>query len=159
MIKDNFESKGLILNGRIAVAGSSMGGLTTFGCLKAYDWIKVGVSLMGTPNFIDYADRLITEFAKAGVDIPFSNEQIQHLMAALSPFDLSQTPEKLGQRPLLFWHGVKDSVVPFDQDYQFYTSLKENGNENIHFIKDPNAGHKVSREGLFAFADWLKKYL
>ncbi|GGH88445.1 putative esterase YitV [Pullulanibacillus pueri] len=158
-LKDAMEAKGLILNDRIALAGSSMGGITTYGCLRAYDWIKVAVPLMGTPSYRDFADHIVSEFQKTGIAIPYNDEQIQALFVALSPYDLSETPEQVKDVPLLMWHGMKDPVVPAEHDLQFFNLLKDKGYSDKHFIQDPQAGHNVSREGLFAFANWLEKYL
>lgn len=53
VLKNHFEKVGLVDGGRIGLAGTSMGGITTLGALTAYDWIKAGVSLMGSPNYVE----------------------------------------------------------------------------------------------------------
>ncbi|GGE51034.1 putative esterase YitV [Pullulanibacillus camelliae] len=159
LIKEDFEHKGLILDQRIAVAGVSMGAITTLGCLKAFDWIKVAVSLMGTPNYQGFADHLLTAFTKEGVALPYNDEQIKTMIAALAPYDLSQAPEKINQRPLLFWHGKLDPVVPYADSYQFYKQLKASGHPNVEYWLEDKAGHKVSRQGMLHYANWLKEHL
>src|SRR5699024_12598158 len=47
-IKNELTHDGLILDNRIGVSGTSMGGITTASLLKQYDWIKTGVVLMGS---------------------------------------------------------------------------------------------------------------
>ena len=57
----------------------------------------------------------------------------------LREYDLSLQPEKLENRPLLFWHGKRDPVVPIPLTSQFYQNVKglyEKKPDNIHFIMD-----------------------
>ena len=61
MLKKDFEARGLIEDGRIGLAGTSMGGITTFGAI-AYDWVKAGVSLMGSPNYTAFFSSRLTTF-------------------------------------------------------------------------------------------------
>ncbi len=84
-----------------------MGGITTLGALTAYDWIKAGVSLMGSPNYVELFQRQIDHIQSQGIEIDVPEEKVQELMERLELRDLSLQPEKLRQRPLLFWHGVK----------------------------------------------------
>ncbi|MFP3490560.1 prolyl oligopeptidase family serine peptidase, partial [Staphylococcus sp. SIMBA_130] len=65
---------------------------------------------------------------------------IESLYEQLENYDLSKQPEKLNDRPLLFWHGESDSVVPFDHSYTFYDEVQTvyRNKENIKFIKEPN---------------------
>src|SRR5690625_5847769 len=76
--------------------------------------------------------------------LPVSDEVISQLYGQLEQYDLSMQIEKLNDRPLLFWHGDNDAVVPFDHSYTFYDEAKEyyQNQGNIHFIKEANRGHK-----------------
>lgn len=62
VLKKDFEARGLIEDGRIGLAGTSMGGITTFGAMAAYDWVKAGVSLMGSPNYTAFFSSRLTTF-------------------------------------------------------------------------------------------------
>lgn len=159
-LKQGLDEKGLILDGRIGVAGTSMGGITTSAALSQYDWIKTAAILMGSPKITTFAKTLVASFKKEG-DLPVTDEQIAALYDELERCDLSLQPEKLNQRPLLFWHGQNDSVVPFDHSYTFYDDVKASykNKEAIRFITEKNRDHKVSREAILETVKWFVKYL
>lgn len=159
-IKDALDEKGLIQGDNIGVAGTSMGGITTSAALARYPWIKVAGILMGSPKITTYAKTLVASFKKTGT-LPITDEEIDQLYGMLEDYDLSMQPEKLNQRPLLFWHGDHDPVVPFDHSYTFYESIQQHydNKEDIHFIKEENHGHKVSRHAILETVKWFEKFL
>lgn len=158
-IKIALDEDDLILDERIGVAGTSMGGITTSAALTQYEWIKTAVILMGSPKITAFAKTLVESFKNE--DLPVTDEQIEALYGELERCDLSRQPEKLNQRPLLFWHGQKDSVVPFDHSYTFYDSVKDNykNSKDIRFIKEKNTDHKVTRNAVLELVKWFEKYL
>jgi fermentation-respiration switch protein FrsA (DUF1100 family) len=161
-IKEYFEENDLIDQGRIGLAGTSMGGITTLGALTQYDWIKAAVSLMGSPCYTSLLKGQLSALQQSGVKIPLSNDEIDEQLSLLEPFDLSLHTEKLQNRPLLFWHGERDEMVPFAPTYQFYKDIipmYEKTPERLKFIVDPLAGHKVSSEGALALTEWFERYL
>lgn len=109
-----------------------------------------------------FANGLISEIKRQGEKLPFTDEELEEKINDLKPFDLSLDPEKLHNRPLLFWHGKQDQVVPFDYAYEFYLNNKElykNNPDWFKFLSDPNAGHKVSRSGVLETVQWFRKFL
>ncbi len=54
---------------RIGLAGTSMGGITLLGALTQYDWIKVGVCLMGSPHYEQFAQNKLNELLKLWSEI------------------------------------------------------------------------------------------
>lgn len=159
-VKDFFDQKGLILNNRFGVAGTSMGAITTSAALTQYPWIKAAAVLMGSPKITTYAKTLVNSFKKMG-DLPITEEMIGSLYAQLAHYDLSTQVEKLKERPLLFWHGENDAVVPFDHSYTFYEEARamyENP-DNIQFLKEANRDHKVSRYAILETVKWFEKHL
>ncbi|WP_453990502.1 esterase [Bacillus nitroreducens] len=162
VIKDELNKEGLIDETRIGVAGTSMGGIVTLGALTQYPWIKTAVSLMGSPYYEEFCRGQIEEMKKHDIEIPLNDKELEELYSELRKYDLTFQPEKLNGRPLLFWHGEKDKVVPFQYTYDFYKELlplyKDN-EQNLTFIVDTTMDHKVSREGLLASVDWFKKHL
>jgi fermentation-respiration switch protein FrsA (DUF1100 family) len=146
----------------IGVVGTSMGGIITLGALTQYEWIRTAVSLMGSPNYVKFAKAQIEHFREIGAHIPFSDVQLKEQYQALEPYDLSLQPYKLNDRPLMFWHGKKDKMVPYDPTFAFYNQVKDQykGNpDSIYFLTDETAGHKVSREGLLETVKWFEKWL
>lgn len=161
-IKQELVEQGLVDPARIGVAGTSMGGITTLGAMAKYEWIKAGVSLMGNPSFEEFALWQLNEIEKRGVQIGISQEQVSDLLNQLKQYDLSLQPEKLNNRPLLFWHGRLDPVVPYQAAFHFYEQNRksyEGTNEMFEFITDENAGHNVSNAGVEATANWFDKHI
>ena len=161
-VKQYFEEKGFVNCNRIGLAGTSMGGIVTLGALTQYPWAKAAVSLMGMPSFEEFTTWQFNQLERYGITVPITEKEKQQLFSKIRPFDLSLAPTKLQNRPLLFWHGKKDPVVPFVPTYQFYEKIKENYRDNIdrlQFIADEEAGHMVSREGELQTVAWFEKYL
>lgn len=162
ILKEHYEKHGLINPNQIGVAGTSMGGIVTLGALTKYDWIKTAVSLMGMPSYGKFSMWQLEQFRKQGMSLPFTAEQIDQQLTILRHYDLSVQPEKLADRPLLFWHGKKDPVVPYPLTFQFYESIApkyRNSPGNLSFITDDSAGHKVSIAGVQATVHWFEKHL
>ncbi|MGG3888293.1 prolyl oligopeptidase family serine peptidase [Metabacillus fastidiosus] len=162
IVKDHYEQLELVDPNRIGVAGTSMGGITTFGALTQYDWIKAAVSLMGNPKYSTYLEAQIKELRNKGIEIPLTDQELKEQMNILQKYDLSMQKDVLNGRPLLIWHGMKDNVVPFVQTYDFYKEIMpmyEHTPEKLCFIADKKADHKVSREGIHATVDWFTKNL
>ncbi|RBW69525.1 esterase [Bacillus taeanensis] len=160
-IINEYQQKKLIQDDRIGVAGTSMGGMITFGALTKYPYIKVGVSLMGCPSFLELTKAQI-DYMEKEKKMTFSKEDIKKTFELLKPYDLTLQKEKLHHRPLLFWHSTADKVVPYSYTYRFYENIKNmyiNPSENLKFITDEKAGHAVTQEGVEASAAWFYKHL
>ncbi|WP_077623076.1 prolyl oligopeptidase family serine peptidase [Sediminibacillus massiliensis] len=156
-IKETLEEKELLLDGRFGVAGTSMGGITTSAALTQYSWIKAAAILMGSPKLTDYAGLLVKEMQNNRFNFTMSDQEIDQTYQALSKIDLSKQPEKLFERPLFFWHGEADQVVPFDHSYRFYEEVvpQYKNPENIRFLREVGQGHKVSRFAILETVDWF----
>jgi uncharacterized protein len=162
LFKEYYVQEELADPNRIGLAGTSMGGIVTLGALTQYSWIKTAVSLMGMPAYESFSLWQMDQLQTQGFEIPFSEKEIEEQLAMLRQYDLSIQPEKLNGTPLLFWHGKKDQTVPYKLAYQFYQSYKDtysSETQNIHFITDKQADHKVSREGLKATVNWFETNL
>lgn len=160
VIKDYVDKEGLLLDERFGVAGTSMGGITTSAALTQYPWIKAAAVLMGSPKITTYAKTLVNSFKKMG-NLPVTETMIEHLYEQLENYDLSKQMEKLNDRPLLFWHGENDAVVPFDHSYTFYEEAAKgyHDTDKIHFIKEANRDHKVSRHAILKTVEWFEEYI
>ncbi|PLS15493.1 esterase [Bacillus sp. M6-12] len=161
-IKQVFEDRGMIEKGKIGVAGTSMGGIVTLGALAVYDWVTAAVSLMGNPAYVKLAKLQIEEFAKMRYGFTLTEEEIQRQLSQLGEYDLSLQPEKIAGRPIMFWHGENDNVVPIQHAFELYESLLpvyEQSKDKLSFISDKRAGHKVSREGVLQTAEWFGKHM
>ncbi|MDC3413706.1 prolyl oligopeptidase family serine peptidase [Aquibacillus sp. 3ASR75-11] len=161
LIKKYLEDNNLLKDGRFGLAGTSMGGITTAAALTQYPWIKATAILMGSPKITDYAKGLIEHTKRITEHFPISEEEIEHLYQSLEKVDLSRQIEKLYERPIFFWHGEKDSVVPFDHAYNFYErAIQEYKNpESIRFLREPGRDHKVSRYAILETVKWFTMQL
>lgn len=158
-IKQYLDEEHLILDGRLGVAGTSMGGITTAALLATYEWINVAAILMGSPKLTAYADQLIEQFPDQDKLPP--EEDIAHLKQTLLSHDLSHHLHTLNDRPLLLWHGDADRVVPFAHTKSFYETAKQvyKKKKHLQFIQEQGRGHKVSRHGILETFNWFLKYL
>lgn len=158
VLYEALQARGLAAAGKVGVGGTSMGGITTLGSLRIYDWIDVGTVMMGAPGFVDLAKAQIEQFEQRGFKVPVTAEEKEQLFEHLSLFDLTKAPEALKERPVYFWHGKMDPVVPYMPTYAFYESVKGMYNENpekFAFRTDPAASHSVTRSGMLESVNWM----
>lgn len=161
-IRQELMQRGLHTTGKIGLGGTSMGGITTLGCLTVYDWIDAASVMMGAPGFVQLAKAQMSEFERRGFTLPVTDEEKKKLFTTLSTFDLTKHPSALNNRPVFFWHGQKDSVVPYEPTRNFIEAVKKDYAavpDRIEFISDGTAGHAVSRSGMLKAADWLAVHL
>lgn len=147
-------------NGNIGVMGTSMGGITTTGCLKKYDWIKVAAVLMGVVSYTEMVQFQLKQLEEQGIHVPMTEQQRQNIMGTLEGYNIKTDPAIFERVPVIFWHGQKDSVVPFQMTYPFYEALVREGKaDNVEYIADEKAGHAVPREGVLAVTAWVAQHL
>ena len=162
ILHDELHKRGLHTTGEIGLAGTSMGGITTLGCLALYEWIDTAAVMMGAPGFVQLAKAQMAEFERRGFKLPVTIEEKQKLLATLATFDLTKNPSLLNKRPVYFWHGEQDAVVPYEPTHNFYKAVKAaytDTPDNIKFVSEKNAGHAVSRTGMLGAAEWLAVHL
>ncbi|MBC1434864.1 esterase [Listeria rocourtiae] len=157
ILRDALDAEGLIDTSRLAVGGFSMGAITSYGMLAQYDWLKVGVCLAGSSYYGHFAKTLAEGVMKQGVEFPFD---VDARIRELAPYDLSAAPTKLKNRPLMIWHGKADDVVPFKYSEKLYEVLvEEDMSDNVAFMVDEKAKHKISIEGMLAGVGFLEEKL
>jgi fermentation-respiration switch protein FrsA (DUF1100 family) len=161
-IYEELQVRGYAKSEKIGVAGTSMGGIVTSGCLKEYDWIQAAAICMGAPGYVDLANWQVEQFEIAGVNLPFGEAQKEEILKHLAKYDITNTPTRFNQRPVLFWHGHKDDTVPFENTYHFYKELRSNyeqAPDHLKFIESLTSGHKVPRSGVLAVTSFLSQHL
>ncbi|MEK4228483.1 prolyl oligopeptidase family serine peptidase [Solibacillus sp. FSL H8-0538] len=152
--------KKLLAAEQIGIAGTSMGGITTSGCLRLYNWIQAAGICMGTTSFTKLALHQLEDYTTKGMSFPMSLEQQAAIFEMLRSHDLEQAPEVFARCPIIFWHGQQDRTVPFSMSYPFYEQLQQQGQaEKTQFIVDGKAGHAVSRHGMLEVTNWLAQHL
>lgn len=128
-IVNHFKKLGVV-DDRIAVGGVSMGGITTCALLTHHPEIQVAACVMGSPQPVKYRDRIMEHAAKLDRFFPHDYEA---LLRWVPDYDLSHHPEALGDRPVLFWHGIHDVIVPYDHVEEF---VRKNPERNLTFIEE-----------------------
>src|SRR5699024_12534528 len=94
---------------------------------------------------VKFAKKLVVDAATQVKGMP--DTEVDKQISALEPFDLSLNLEKLASRPLHFWHGTADKMVPYQDTVDFYReNIGKSYTENVTLTTTENAGHKVSQE-------------
>lgn len=159
ILHEYLQEYNLLLNNRIGVAGTSMGGITASSMLTTYDWIQAIAVFMGTAKTTTYAKRQLEQVKNSGVLLP--EKDTKEILQAIEATDLSKHLDKMNGKPVYMWHGEKDAVIPFTLAEEFYERVnqEEKNNMQIVFEQDENAGHKVSRKAFLTGADWIQQNL
>ncbi|GBG95088.1 hypothetical protein LFYK43_15470 [Ligilactobacillus salitolerans] len=156
-IVDHYRKQDLLLNEQVGVGGFSMGGITTCMLMAQYPEINAGVVVSGTPSPVEFA-KIILNNLPAGMEV--SDEEIQTTLTALADYDLSLHPQKIGQRPLHFWHGNADPTVPCNLTQDFYENIKNQPSAlhvSAHFSE--GAVHKMSDTVTDEMIEKIKEFL
>ena len=152
-----FNERNWILDERIGIGGYSMGGITTAALLSQHPEIKVATSIMGTPSPSAYIQLIHHSARQRKMTIP---TDLRRLLSWVPQFDLSLQPEKMANRPILFWHGTKDPKIPYQQARDFY--LENEGqpySQKTQFLTGQDEGHLVTIELMDTIAEYFENHL
>lgn len=138
---------------QIAIGGTSMGGITTCALLTHHPEIKAAACVMGSPKPVAYRERIHKHATEANRFFP---EDYQDLLNWIPNYDLSLHPEKIDGRPLLFWHGQLDRVVPYGDVVTFMDENKHL--PNIEFLDD-DEGHLVKTATMEKVTDFFVRHM
>lgn len=129
-----------LVDDQIGVGGLSMGGMTTTALLTHHSEIKAAACVMGSPKLVAYRERI---FKHASEMDRFFPKDYNNLLKWIPEYDLSLQPEKIAGRPLLFWHGSQDVIVPYEHVVEFVEENKDLPNmrfideDEDHLVKPP----------------------
>lgn len=139
-LMDYYIEAGLTDPDRLGVTGLSMGGITTCALLVNYPNIKAADCLMGSPDAIGFTKEVLAEAKNRGKALP---ADIYAQLDALAPLSLAEDPSKIAGRPVHFWHGTRDEMVPYQLTFDFYQEIKhQDFAQNVSFSTTDD-GHKV----------------
>jgi len=147
---------------KIGLAGTSMGGIETLGCLNVYPWIDSAAVMMGSPSYVYLAEAQMAQFEAGGFKLPITDIERKQMLETLSNFDITLNPEALNGRPVFFWHGIQDNTVPYEPTFSFFNEMKNmyiQDPERFQFMTDKKAGHAVSRKGMLTATNFIAHYL
>ncbi|MGX2943632.1 alpha/beta fold hydrolase [Enterococcus alishanensis] len=150
-IVDYFKKLDLV-TAQIGVGGVSMGGMTTCMLLTQHPEINVAACVMGSPAPLTYRARIEEHASQLGFYLP---KDYRKLLAWIEEYDLSQQPESLAGRPLLFWHGREDEKIPYEDVATFVSG---NPQENVIF-ESADERHMVKGQTMDQITDFFHQNL
>lgn len=157
VIEEALRGQKLVEEGRFAVAGASMGGMTALGAMARYSHITSVASMMGSGYFMSLSKTL---FPPLLAKTPQQQQEFAERMAPLAGYDVSQQLKNLASRPLLVWHGEADEVVPAAESFRLEKALREAKlDANLTFITEKGVGHRITPPALMAIAAFFRQHL
>lgn len=157
LIRNYYEDRDLIKDKKIGVGGYSMGGMTTGALLTSHPEITAAAIIMGTPNLSAYAKRVRDYANQRQIYVP---EDMEYITSWINKYDLSQHPESINYRPLLFWHGTDDQRIPYSQSKDFFDLVHQKDyGDQVSFITGYKAGHLVETRLMDKIANFFEYYL
>jgi uncharacterized protein len=149
--------KGYITTGKVGIAGSSMGGIVTSACLTQYDWIDTAAICMGVTSLSKLANYQFGTIKINGSSLPMTEQQKNEAIMYLQQFDLENKKEIFNKKPIVFWHGAQDQIIPIHLSYNYYE--EQLTDTMAEFIREEKSEHKVSRQGLLKVTAFLAQHL
>ncbi|EIZ8956773.1 esterase [Cronobacter sakazakii] len=149
-LRDAILNEGLVADGRLAVGGASMGGMTALGIMSHHPEVKCVASLMGSGWFSSLSQTLF----------PPQAADADAVRAALAPWDVGARLPSLSDRPLFLWHGEEDDVVPAAQSLRLADALRERAlDNNLTCQWQPGVKHRITPEALDATVAFFRRSL
>lgn len=150
-IRTYLQKKSYVLDGKIGLGGTSMGGMITYAALRKYDWIETAAILMGTPYLTERAKDTIESISEKDTELLTKVEQI----------DITKNIDALQKRPLFIWHGELDQIVPVEDSRKFYDTLTNyyKRDNDLQFIEEKERIHNISKLSIKKTAEWFAKQL
>ncbi|EKS7766861.1 esterase [Edwardsiella piscicida] len=143
---DHFLRAGLILDGRVGVAGASLGGMTALGAKARYPWLRATASFMGSGFYLSLSQRLFPRQHQPTED---ERAWVRQRVSALADYDVSGRLAQLADRPLLIWHGLADDLVPAAESQRLAQALaSQHLMDNVSVVTEPGIAHKITASAL-----------
>lgn len=149
-LRDALLASGMVSEGRLAVAGASMGGMTALGLMTHHPELKCVASLMGSGYFTELSTTLF----------PPQPQQRERLMAPLAKWDVGHQLARLSDRPLLLWHGEEDDVVPAGETFRLQQALRDAGLDTyLTCLWQAGVRHRITPEALDDTVAFFRQHL
>ncbi len=136
---------------KIAVAGHSMGGFTTAGIFAHNESVKTAIVFNGACDWQNAVLQIEKDYDEAHIEFDDQTKKA----------DPAQNISKIADRPLFLLHGMKDSLVSYKIQKQFYDSLLPlyKNKENLRLMSVERMNHYISVQMLDEAILWLEKHL
>jgi len=144
---------------KIGVMGTSMGGITAAGIMATQPTVVAGVSLIGSPEPVAFAKDQVSQIpAELLAQLPA--ELLTKTYAQIGQFDLSQQVERLAGRPMFFFNGTADTMVPYKYVDDFERRFSGNAALQQTIFKHATGGtHHVPHKMHQAAVAFLKQHI
>ena len=137
--------EGWLADGRLAVGGASMGGMTALGLMTRFPQIRCVASLMGS-GYLSSLSRTLFPSPEMPAD--------------LEAWDVEHRLEAAGSRPLLLWHGEEDDVVPAAESFRLQQALSERGLDSRLTCRwQRGVRHRITPEAVEETVNFFGQYL
>lgn len=157
LIEGALREQDLIEEGRFAVGGASMGGMTALGSMARYSHLACVACMMGSGYFTSLSQTLFPPLVAKTAE---QKKALLERLAPLADYDVSPRLEKLADRPLLVWHGEADEVVPAAESVRLEKAMREAKlDANLTYIVESGIGHRITPPALTATAAFFKHHL
>lgn len=144
-LRNEIVAQGWLKEGRLAVAGASMGGMTALGIMTQHPEVRCVASLMGSGYFSTLSQSLFPS-----PDYP----------AELNGWDVEQQLTALSERPLFLWHGEEDDVVPMAESLRLQRALQSwKLDHQLTYQWQAGVRHRITPEALAATVTFFQKHL
>jgi uncharacterized protein len=145
---------GLARRGKIALVGSSTGGVISAGIFSANPEIRALVTINGSPAW-EEAERL---WRKGDNRPPATSEELKHIRC----YDPMNHLEKLENRPILMLHGSQDTSMSPLAPRHFYKAAEPfyvNDKDRLTYSEYYNVNHTISLNMIEELVNWMKKHV
>lgn len=134
-LREAIVGQGWLAEGRLAVAGASMGGMAALGIAARHPEVACAASLMGSGFFTTLSQTL---FPSPGF-----------LTSCLAAWDVAPHLATLANRPLMLWHGEDDDIVPAAETRRLQQALQQAGlDHNLTCRWQAGVRHRITPEAL-----------
>jgi pimeloyl-ACP methyl ester carboxylesterase len=152
---DSLVAAGITDADKIGVMGTSMGGITAAGVMATQPQVVAGVSLIGSPEPVAFAKDQVAQLP-AALQAKLPDALITKTYQQLAKFDLSEHPEALAGRPMFFFNGTADQMVPYQYVRDFKHRFKDTPALSATVFKRAEGGvHHVPHKIQEAAVDFL----
>lgn len=149
-LRQALDEQNLIKEGRLAVGGASMGGMTALGIMARHPQVRCVACLMGSGYFMTLAKKLF----------PPPANRLDECLAMLAEYDVSHQLERIGDRPLMLWHGEEDDVVPAMETWRLQQALIQQGlDKQLTCLWEAGVRHRITPEALDATTQFFARHL
>lgn len=153
LLYEHYLDNQLILNNRIGIAGTSLGGFIVLGAMAKYDWIKAGACYMGSGYFLSASKYVHPPVLINSIQ---DKELFEEKMLPLANYDISHHIHNLGNRPLFVWHGAKDDIVNVKEAIKLKNDLESlKLDKQLVFFIDEQSGHKINLDAMEKGVDFF----